>query len=89
MILTRMTIGGEKDRPVVLHAPKNGFLYILDRRDGKLLSAKPIARRELDQGDRSQDRQAHPQSRSRRLVDGAKDRLPRHARRAQLASGEL
>jgi quinohemoprotein ethanol dehydrogenase len=44
MILTRMTIGGEKDRPVVLHAPKNGFLYILDRRDGKLLSAKPIAR---------------------------------------------
>jgi quinohemoprotein ethanol dehydrogenase len=44
MILTRMTIAGEPDRPVVLHAPKNGFLYILDRRDGKLLSAKPIAR---------------------------------------------
>ncbi len=44
MILTRMEIGGEKDRPVVLHAPKNGFLYILDRRDGELLSAKPIAR---------------------------------------------
>ena len=44
MILTKMSIGGEKDRPVVIHAPKNGFLYILDRRDGKLLSAKPIAR---------------------------------------------
>jgi quinohemoprotein ethanol dehydrogenase len=44
MILTRMDIGGEKGRPVVIHAPKNGFLYILDRRDGKLLSAKPIAR---------------------------------------------
>jgi quinohemoprotein ethanol dehydrogenase len=43
MILTRMKIAGA-ERPVVLHAPKNGFLYILDRRDGKLLSAKPIAR---------------------------------------------
>ncbi|HTN60799.1 MAG TPA: PQQ-dependent dehydrogenase, methanol/ethanol family [Devosia sp.] len=42
MILTEMEFGGEK-RPVVIHAPKNGFLYILDRRDGKLLSAKPIA----------------------------------------------
>lgn len=44
MILTRMTVGGEKDRPVLIHAPKNGFLYIVDRRDGTLLSAKPIAR---------------------------------------------
>lgn len=42
MILTEMVIEGEK-RPVVIHAPKNGFLYILDRRDGRLLSAKPIA----------------------------------------------
>jgi quinohemoprotein ethanol dehydrogenase len=32
------------DRPVVLHAPKNGFLYVLDRRDGKLLRANPIVR---------------------------------------------
>jgi quinohemoprotein ethanol dehydrogenase len=44
MILTRMTIDGEKDRPVVIHAPKNGFLYVLDRRDGKLLRANPIVR---------------------------------------------
>ena len=49
MILTRMKIAGE-DRPVVLHAPKNGFLYILDRRDGKLLSAKPIARQNWTKG---------------------------------------
>ncbi|OYZ27261.1 MAG: PQQ-dependent dehydrogenase, methanol/ethanol family, partial [Novosphingobium sp. 16-62-11] len=41
MIFTRMKLDGE-DRPVVLHAPKNGFLYILDRRDGKLLRANPI-----------------------------------------------
>jgi quinohemoprotein ethanol dehydrogenase len=50
MILTHMEIGGEKDRPVVLHAPKNGFLYILDRRDGKLLSAKPIVRMNWNKG---------------------------------------
>ena len=43
MILTRMVIDGER-RPVVIHAPKNGFLYILDRRDGKLLRANPIVR---------------------------------------------
>lgn len=43
MILTDMKIDG-KDRPVVLHAPKNGFLYVIDRRDGKLLRANPIVR---------------------------------------------
>ncbi|MEP7349811.1 MAG: PQQ-dependent dehydrogenase, methanol/ethanol family [Sphingorhabdus sp.] len=43
MILSHMDINGEK-RPVVIHAPKNGFLYILDRRDGKLLRANPIVR---------------------------------------------
>jgi quinohemoprotein ethanol dehydrogenase len=43
MILTRMTVDGE-DRPVILHAPKNGFLYVLDRRDGKLLRASPLVR---------------------------------------------
>ncbi len=41
MILTQLKMDGET-RPVVLHAPKNGFLYILDRRDGKLLRANPI-----------------------------------------------
>ena len=49
MILTRMTIDGE-DRPVVLHAPKNGFLYIIDRRDGKLLRANPIVRTNWTKG---------------------------------------
>ncbi|MFM6829535.1 MAG: PQQ-dependent dehydrogenase, methanol/ethanol family [Novosphingobium sp.] len=43
MILTHMAIDGE-DRPVILHAPKNGYLYVLDRRDGKLLRANPIVR---------------------------------------------
>jgi quinohemoprotein ethanol dehydrogenase len=43
MILTRLRIDGT-ERPIVIHAPKNGFLYILDRRDGKLLRASPIVR---------------------------------------------
>jgi quinohemoprotein ethanol dehydrogenase len=49
MILTRMKIDGE-ERPVVLHAPKNGFLYVLDRRDGKLLRANPIVRQNWAKG---------------------------------------
>jgi len=43
MILTRMIVDGQ-ERPVVLHAPKNGFLYVLDRRDGTLLRAHPLVR---------------------------------------------
>jgi quinohemoprotein ethanol dehydrogenase len=43
MILTELAVDGEK-RPVVIHAPKNGFLYVLDRRDGALLRANPIVR---------------------------------------------
>lgn len=43
MILTRMKIDGH-ERPVILHAPKNGFLYVIDRRHGKLLRANPIVR---------------------------------------------
>jgi quinohemoprotein ethanol dehydrogenase len=43
IILTHMKIDGS-DRPVLIHAPKNGYLYILDRRDGKLLRANPIVR---------------------------------------------
>ncbi len=37
--LADMTIGGEM-RSVILHAPKNGFFYVIDRKTGKLLSAK-------------------------------------------------
>ncbi|MDE2561441.1 MAG: PQQ-dependent dehydrogenase, methanol/ethanol family [Sphingomonadales bacterium] len=43
MILTHLTIDG-KDRAVVLHAPKNGFLYVIDRATGKVLRANTIAR---------------------------------------------
>ncbi len=43
MILTKMRVDGA-DRPVILHAPKNGFLYVIDRRDGKVLRASPLVR---------------------------------------------
>ena len=43
MILTHMTIAG-RDRAVVLHAPKNGFFYALDRASGEVLRANPIVR---------------------------------------------
>ncbi len=43
MILTHLKVDGV-DRPVVLHAPKNGFLYVIDRRDGKLLRASKLVR---------------------------------------------
>jgi len=31
-------------KKVILHAPKNGFFYVIDRVDGKLISAEPFAR---------------------------------------------
>jgi quinohemoprotein ethanol dehydrogenase len=42
IILTDLVIHGEP-RQVLLHAPKNGFFYVLDRKTGKLLSAEKFA----------------------------------------------
>ena len=39
LILADLKIGGAL-RPVVMQAPKDGFFYVLDRRTGKLISAK-------------------------------------------------
>ncbi len=40
IVLADLAMDG-KIRQVLLHAPKNGFFYVLDRATGKLLSAKP------------------------------------------------
>ncbi|HEX7761818.1 MAG TPA: PQQ-binding-like beta-propeller repeat protein, partial [Caulobacteraceae bacterium] len=40
ILLTSVNIAG-KPRDVLMHAPKNGFFYVLDRATGELLSAKP------------------------------------------------
>jgi len=41
--LADLMIGG-KPRKVMLQAPKNGFLYVIDRTNGQLISAEKIAR---------------------------------------------
>ncbi len=38
--LADLDIGGEQ-RKVIMHAPKNGFFYVIDRANGKLISAEP------------------------------------------------
>jgi quinohemoprotein ethanol dehydrogenase len=40
LLLADLNIDG-KETKVITQAPKNGFFYVLDRKDGKLLSAKP------------------------------------------------
>ena len=42
IILADLTIDG-KPRKVAMQAPKNGFFYVVDRTNGKLISAKPFA----------------------------------------------
>jgi len=39
IVLADLTIDGS-DRQVILHAPKNGFFYVINRIDGKLISAE-------------------------------------------------
>jgi quinohemoprotein ethanol dehydrogenase len=43
MTLAELKIDGEM-RKVILHAPKNGFFYVIDRTTGKLISAEKIAK---------------------------------------------
>lgn len=43
IVLATLPIDG-KPRRVLLHAPKNGFFYVIDRDNGKLISAQPIAK---------------------------------------------
>lgn len=43
IILADLRIDGQLHQ-VLMHAPKNGFFYVLDRATGKLLSAKPYTR---------------------------------------------
>jgi len=44
MILTTLTLDDAGERPVILHAPKNGFYFVVDRATGKPLVAEPIVR---------------------------------------------
>ena len=42
MILADIRLGNQT-RKVIMQAPKNGFFYVLDRADGKLISGDPFA----------------------------------------------
>jgi quinohemoprotein ethanol dehydrogenase len=41
--LTTLKIAG-RERRVILHAPKNGFFYVIDRENGELISAEKFAK---------------------------------------------
>lgn len=43
MILTTLTIDG-RPRQVLMHAPKNGFFYVIDRTNGRVISAEALTR---------------------------------------------
>lgn len=43
-ILADLTIDGQ-ERKVIMHAPKNGYFYVLDRITGKFISGKPFVKR--------------------------------------------
>ncbi|GAA0271718.1 PQQ-dependent methanol/ethanol family dehydrogenase [Alteraurantiacibacter aestuarii] len=43
MMLAEMEVAGEQ-RPVILHTPKNGFFFVVDRETGRPLAANPIVR---------------------------------------------
>ena len=42
MMLADLPINGET-RKVLMHAPKNGFFYVIDRTNGQIISAEPFA----------------------------------------------
>lgn len=44
MILTNMDVDGAGEKPVIIHAPKNGFYFVIDRANGKPLVAEAIVR---------------------------------------------
>ena len=43
LVLADLEIGGRVVK-ALMHAPKNGFFYVIDRETGKLISAEPFAR---------------------------------------------
>jgi quinohemoprotein ethanol dehydrogenase len=42
IVLANLTVGGEQIK-AILHAPKNGFFYVINRKTGKLVSAERFA----------------------------------------------
>ena len=87
IMLADLTIDGQP-RKVLMQAPKNGFFYVLDRTNGKLISAKPFAPVNWATGDRPEDGPAGRESGGALHESEAAVRcvMPGPLRRAQLAS---
>ena len=43
MVFAELDVGGKK-RPVILHTPKNGFFFVIDRQSGRPLAANALVR---------------------------------------------
>ena len=84
IILAELPIDG-RPRKVLLHAPKNGFFYVIDRETGELLSAEKFAEVELGRARRPEDRPAR-RGQGPRLPQASQAREAGAARRAQLAA---
>ena len=84
IILADLRIGG-KDRKVLLHAPKNGFFYVLDRITGRVHLGREI-RTAHDVGHRSGCK-GPPHRGQRRALEGLRGYdVPGSLRRPQLAT---
>ncbi len=87
MILADLDIGGQP-RKVLMQAPKNGFFYVLDRKTGELISAKPFVPVNWASRDRHEDRPPDREPR-RALRPDAGHGVSRRRRRTQLESDGL
>ena len=81
MILADLTIDGAP-RKVILHAPKNGFFFVIDRTNGKFISAKNFVDVNWATG---YDANGRPIEVPAARGDEAYRQHPRPVRRAQLA----
>ena len=65
MVLADLTIGG-KPTKALMDVNRNGFIYVLDRTDGKLIAANPYITKQLGEGHRLRaDGRSRPKSPTR------------------------
>ena len=83
MILADVDIDGKR-RKVILHAPKNGFFFVIDRTNGQFISAKNFVDVNWATG---YDAKGRPiETEIARVADRPREIIPDPVRRAQLAS---
>ena len=89
-VLLDLDIDGQT-RKVLVHLGRNGYMYVIDRTTGEVLSADPYDTVNADQGHRSEDRPAR--SRTRRSIPisarPSANVCPAVARREGLAADRL